>query len=260
MEQINEFLNAYAVLLISALPVILLLACGIAIKHYKAYWLISGYNTMSAEKKKNVDIKNLGELMANFCYVMSGIIMLGTLLMVLNQNAAGGTVLFLMLPAIIYLLIKAQKYDRNTRESDGTMKTRAKILIGAVIGFLVITFAGIGVMLYSGSKSPEYIVQNGTLKIHSIYGEELKLSEIVSITLQDQIPDILFKNNGFDLGSIKRGYFKLKDIGQVKLFADTNNPPYVFIDGKFGLRIVNTDTPENTKRLYENLLDAWKQS
>lgn len=63
------------VLLTSGLmPVLLLVVIGILIKYKKAYWLISGYNTMSAEKKKNVNIEGLGNFTANICFLMAGLI------------------------------------------------------------------------------------------------------------------------------------------------------------------------------------------
>ena len=250
----------YAPLFIGLLPAALLLVCGIAIKHYKAYWLISGYNTMSAEKKKNVDIKNLGELMANFCLSLAGIILIAFLLMSMNQAVFGGIVLLLILPASLYILIKAQKFDGNTRSPDGSMKTRSKIIIGAVIGFLVITFAGVGVLMYFSNKPAEIIIINETLRISGLYGEEIKLSEIRSITIKEEIPDIITKKNGSAIGSKLKGYFNLKDIGQAKLFVDTNNPPFIFLDLKSGLRILNMDNPEKTKKLYESLSEAWKQT
>lgn len=39
---------------------------GIGIRYFRWYFLIAGYNTMSEEKKKNVDIEALGKLMGNF--------------------------------------------------------------------------------------------------------------------------------------------------------------------------------------------------
>ena len=35
---------------------VLFLVMGVMIKHFKWYWLIAGYNTMSKEQKKKVDI------------------------------------------------------------------------------------------------------------------------------------------------------------------------------------------------------------
>ena len=250
----------YIPLVICIFPVILLSLSGVAIKYNKAYWLISGYNTMSEENKKNVDIKNMGEFIANILFVMSGIILIAALLIFLNQTLAAVIVFFLMIPVSIYTVIKAQTYDGNTRRPDGTTKTGTKVLIGAVAGFLVLIMAVVGTLLYSSNKPAEYFIQDDTLRISGQYGEEIKLSDIVGITIEEQIPEIQFKINGSDLGNKKKGYFKLKDIGQAKLFVDTQKSPFIFINVKTGLRILNTDEPAATKELYEKLLESWKQN
>lgn len=250
----------YIPLVICIFPVILLLVSGIAIKYHKAYWLISGYNTMSEENKKNVDIKNLGEFIANTLFVMSGIILIATLLILLNQTLAAVIMFCLIVPVSIYTVIKSQTYDGNTRTPNGTTKTGTKVLIGAVVGFMVLTMAGVGTLLYFSNKPAEYFIQDDTLRISGQYGEEIKLSDIVCITIEEQIPEIQFKSNGSDLGNKKKGYFKLKDIGQAKLFVDTQKPPFIFINVKSGLRILNTDESAETDKLYEKLLKAWKQN
>ncbi|MDW7671778.1 MAG: DUF3784 domain-containing protein [Bacillota bacterium] len=55
-------------LLIGALFILL----GIAIHKLKWYFLISGYNTMSKEKKANVDTEGLGRLMGFYLYLNGG--------------------------------------------------------------------------------------------------------------------------------------------------------------------------------------------
>jgi hypothetical protein len=55
-------------------------------------FVVRGYYTMSEENKKNVNIKNLREFIANILFVLSGIILIATLLMFLNQKLAAGIV------------------------------------------------------------------------------------------------------------------------------------------------------------------------
>lgn len=250
----------YIPFMIGMFSAVLLSVIGIAIKYYKAYWLISGYNTMSEAKKKNVDIKNLGEFIANISFVISGFILIATLLLFLNQMLAAGIVFFLIVPVAIYTVIKAQTYDGNTRNPDGTTKTGTKVLVGVVVGFLVLIMAGVGTLLYFSNIPAEYFIQEGTLKISGLYGEEIKITDIVSITIKEEIPEIQFKSNGSALGSVKKGYFKLKDIGQAKLFVDSRKPPFIFVNVKSGLRILGTKEPAETEKLYEKLLEAWKKS
>ena len=53
---------------------------GLAVHIFKWYFLISGYNTMSKEKKANVDTEGLGRLMGIYSYVNGGVfIVMGVL-------------------------------------------------------------------------------------------------------------------------------------------------------------------------------------
>lgn len=246
----------YISLVIGMFSAILLSAGAIAIRSHDAYWLISGYSTMSEEKKRNVDIKKLGEFIANGLFVMSAMIAVAVLLTCFNHMVAAGIVFLFIVFFTIYVVVKAQSYDGNTREPDGTMKTRTKVLIGVIIGFTVMSITGVGMLLHFSSKSAEYFIQDGTMNIGGLYGEEIKLSDIISITIEEQIPEIQSKTNGSALGSNKKGYFRLKDIGQAKLFVNTQKPPFIFINAKSGLLIINTNEPETTKKLYEKLTEA----
>lgn len=249
----------YASFIIGIIVAIVLAIIGIAVKYLKAYWLISGYNTMSKAKKKNVDIINLGKFIGNISFALSGIILAASLLMSIKQALAAGIIFSLLVPVSIYTIIKSQAYDGNTKNPDGTTKKGTKVLIGAVIGFLVLVMVGVSTLFIFSSKHAEYSIQGEVLKISGLYGEEIRLSEIEEIIIKDQMPEIQTKNNGSALGSIKKGYFKLKDIGQAKLFLNSENPPVIFMDVKSGFLILNTSEPEKTQELYELLLAAWKK-
>ena len=100
------------------LSVLILLTCGFAIKYRKAYWLISGYNTMSDKDKKQVDIEKLGKLMTNTLFILSGFLEVATL-MALSQIILGIILLLALVPLIsIYTMIKALKYY-NYRKRHG---------------------------------------------------------------------------------------------------------------------------------------------
>ena len=148
----------------------------------------------------------------------------------------------------------------NIKKLDAPRNTRTKVMIGVGVVLTVLTLAGVGTQLYFSNKPADYSIQDGTLRISGEYGEEIKISDIVGITMKEQIPEIQLKTNGSALGSEKKGYFNLKDIGRAKLFVDTQKPPFIFINVKSGLRIVNTEVPTETTKLYDELLVAWKQN
>jgi hypothetical protein len=49
---------------------------GFAVHKLKWYFLISGYNTMSKDKKKNVDTEGLGKLMGIYMYFVGSLFIL----------------------------------------------------------------------------------------------------------------------------------------------------------------------------------------
>ena len=142
--------------------------------------------------------------------------------------------------------------EKNTKEM--------VMYLGVFVGLLVLLTAVLVPLLYFGSKPAEYFIQDGILRISGDYGEEIKLSDIVSITKEEKIPEIQFRSNGSALGNVKKGYFQLKDIGQTKLFIESKEPPFIFLNVNSGLRILNTSEWAETEKLYERLLEAWKQN
>ncbi|MGI6711900.1 MAG: DUF3784 domain-containing protein [Bacillota bacterium] len=106
--------------------ILLLVGLGIMVKYYKAYWLISGYNTMSKEKKDKVDIEELAKFTGNACFVMGALMLLATVMIMIGQEVLGGIIFASFLPLSIYIIFKSQKYDGNTKNPDGTMTKKNK--------------------------------------------------------------------------------------------------------------------------------------
>ena len=233
--------------------VFLLIGLGILIKHYKAYWLISGYNTMSKEKKKNVDVENLAKFIGNTCFAMGAIMFLGTVAITLEQEILGGIIFAAFFPLTIFLIIKAQKFDGNNFNPDGTMKKKSKILIWAICIFLVITALGVGILLYYSYQPAEFVIENDVLHIKGLYGEKIPLSDISELSLQDDLPEITARTNGSSLGSMKKGHFRLKSLGKAKLFLDTSQPPFIYLKRNGQLIIFNCETKEKTENLFRKL-------
>ena len=61
-------------MLIGLVPGALLLLLGYLIRYRRMYFLISGYNTMPAGKRKNVDTEGLDRLMGRSLFAMGGLV------------------------------------------------------------------------------------------------------------------------------------------------------------------------------------------
>lgn len=80
---------------------------GVAIHIFKWYFLISGYNTMSKEKKAKVDTHGLGKIMGIYCYFNGSLFILGGILQRLGYQSLGLIVLIFFGVSTVFLLVKA---------------------------------------------------------------------------------------------------------------------------------------------------------
>ena len=77
--------------------------------------LIAGYNTMTPEQQKKVDIKRLKTFTCRaFCVMGIAILLVSLLLQPFTSDMIISLVSVLILvPGTIYMIIKAQRYDHN---------------------------------------------------------------------------------------------------------------------------------------------------
>ena len=73
------------------------------------------YNTMSKEKKANVDTKGLGRLMGVYFYLNGSVFIVMGVLHALGLRPGMTAAIVIIGVSTVYLLIKAQKYDGKTR-------------------------------------------------------------------------------------------------------------------------------------------------
>ncbi len=242
------------------LPVLLLLIIAVMVKYHHAYWLISGYNTMSKEKKQNVDIEGLANLTGNFCFVLAGVLVLAFVLLLNGYDIAAGISFGLIFPLTIYMMIKAQHFDGNNRNPDGTMKHGSKLKMILTIAFLVIVGIAVSVLLYQSYQPVEVTITEEHFVIKGMYGEKIAFEDITEVALIQEIPRITARTNGSSLGERHKGHFRLKDLGAAKLFLDSGQPPYIYLErGKAKPVILNFLSEEETKEVYTDLHTAWKK-
>jgi len=119
---------------------------GVLIRYFRWYWLISGYNTMSKERKKQVDIEALAYFMGNCLFLIAGLQFLGAYFYYIEIPVVSQLAPLVVVALIIYMLIKAQKHDSGALNPDGTMKKSTKLILGTVfilfVVLVIFIFAG----------------------------------------------------------------------------------------------------------------------
>jgi hypothetical protein len=93
-----------------------------------------------------------------------------------------------------------------------------------------------------------------------MYSRQIPLERITSVSLEQAVPRVLRRTNGFSLGGTLRGRFRLAEIGDGQLFLELGTPPYVIVRTKTDYVIVNFDEPARTRDLYADLTEVLKGS
>lgn len=234
---------------------LLFIAIAIAIKHYNCYWFISGYNTASKEQKEKIDIEGLARLTGNFCFMLAAIFASAGIF-ALYKNIIG--VLVSMSPLVLlipFMLVKAQKYNYMS-----TSEKNSKAIVIAVIVIMILStaFAG-GLMLY-GSRETKVEIGETTIGISAPYSIRYSFSDIQEVELRDTMPEVINKLDGFDMGKLRKGNFKLKDLGGARLYVNSEKGPYIFIKKQDKYIIISLKDGDKTEDLFFRLKEAIERS
>ena len=206
------------------------IAIGLAVHVLKWYFLISGYNTMSKEKKANVDTKGLGRVMGIYSYVNGGIFIVVGALQALDLKPALTPIIVFFSISTVYLLIKAQKYDGNIYDKNAKLRKGAWKQFALPVGIVVVTLIFVAVLMYFSSQSTKVTFVEEGIQIHGMYGDVYMWESIENVKLMAEFPTIEMRTNGSALGSNLKGHFRTRELGSVKLFVNTQKPPFIYIE------------------------------
>ena len=222
---------------------LILIAFGFLVKAFPN--LIAGYNTMSQRQKENVDIEGLSTFMSNALVLLGALVIVGHYVLkwlelsyVLSYYTPG-----IILVGVALMVWRARKFDHNQEK---LVDSRFK----AVFTVVVLVFA-FGSVVY-GMIPIGYGINNDRVKFTGVYGTEIKVSDIASISLIDKMPPIKARTNGLGLGPIRKGFFTVEDQGKCRLFLHSYQGPFVKISTKDQETVfVNFKKREKTELIYK---------
>jgi len=222
---------------------LLFIGLGFLVRAYPG--LIAGYNTLSPEKKKNVDIDGLSRYIHNGLIIMGIVIMAGYLLF----RWAGWTLMANMVILIVtlvgsaILMMTANRFNHN-RDKHG-------ISHYLILGIILFLLAGIFLFGFMTTKTH---FEGATIRFTGMYATEMKVSEIKKVELADTIPAILMRTNGFSLGPVYKGNFRLDEFGKCRLYINAGKGKYVIITDVEGFRtILRYKRDLDSRRIFERI-------
>lgn len=231
------------------------IAIGLAVHVCKWYFLISGYNTMPKEKKANVDTRNLGKLMGIYSYVNGSVLILMGILYALGIRPGITPVVVIFGITTVYLLIKAQRYDGNIYDEKGKLRKGAGRQLAIPIGITIAAMIVVAILMFFSYQTTKVTFLEEGMQIHGMYGEVYSWESIEDVKLIEKLPNIEMRTNGSALGSNLKGHFRTTEFGSVKLFVNTQKPPFIFFESNGDVTVLNLADSEATKELYRNILD-----
>jgi hypothetical protein len=130
-------------------------------------------------------------------------------------------------------------------------KRKKSYWLSSILTFVVITF--ISGIIYLGYKPYELIVKENIVEITGMYGGKWKIEDIDQITLLDEMPEVILKENGFGLATISKGHFKVRNHGSSLLFIHRQSP-YILLEIDHKPIFINSENLNQTSDWYEQLI------
>ncbi|MGN7479052.1 DUF3784 domain-containing protein [Solibacillus silvestris] len=239
--------------------VVLFLFLGFAVHKLKWHFLISGYNTMPKEQKKNVDVEKLGKAVGIYAYFMSVLFALMALAHMLEYSQLILPFIIIVIVATIVLIIKTQKYNHNLFDEKGKWKQGAGKHLKKPAIILTISLAAVAIIIYFANERAKIEATEEGLEIGGMYGDTYHWAEMEQVMLVDHLPDIAMRTNGSAIGSMLQGHFKFENGEKAKLFIDKSNPPFVRFIYEDKTIIFNLPLEQQTRTMYELIVEKTKQ-
>lgn len=121
------------------------------------------------------------------------------------------------------------------------------VILGPVL-FVIAT------LIYLGLRPPVVSVLPDLLSVRSgLHGDEIAMADIDQVTLEESLPRVLRRANGFALGATLRGRFVLEDVGDARLFIRRDAPPFVKVRANGRVLYVGFRERQRTLQLYDEL-------
>ena len=124
--------------------------------------------------------------------------------------------------------------------------------VGVVIGVAALLF--VAWTLYVGFQPPATALDDVAFSVsNGLYHNTIPYSSMRSVALEEAIPPIGLKTNGFAAGNTLRGSFNVDRWGNGRLYVNRDRPPFIVIRTEANFLVVNFKEPERTRTLYLDL-------
>lgn len=130
-----------------------------------------------------------------------------------------------------------------------------KMIAWGSVGLVAVVIIGVSFMLIRSEMTSPVLTVTPEHRIqidYPMYSFGFNMADIKQMELVDSVPSGI-KTNGEATEKQARGHFRLKELGNARLYIFKNNPPYIRIKLNDVYIFYNEKDPQQTKQLFEQL-------
>ena len=254
------------VFIIPAIIAALLATMSVFLLNGKGAFLIAGYNTLKKSEQAKYDEKALCRFTGRLLIIISPLLLLvpiGIYFEATWLSLLGAAVLAGCIAGAIIYMNSGNRFRRSGPEMP-TLAADSKAApwnARAVIIFVCVVVAAVGIMIYQGGKETVVTVSDSGIQIKGMYGLSVGIADITDITLIDKsMSEIgagsMERVNGYGgFGQALKGQFRSDSLGDILLFVQSETPPTIRIEtvGKSDIYISFRDG-DKTEQLYRSII------
>ena len=153
---------------------------------------------------------------------------------------------------------KTIKFEENTEINCQAVDKR-RLLSAIVIVAVVAISLGISLLpLLLNNGTGSFSIKDNGLVLDGAhgYGRTIPINDVLSVQLVDSLPHISRRTNGYAVGNVNFGHYKLKDGRKCMLYLnDASQKPFIQIETADNLYFINCTTSDETAVLYRKLME-----
>lgn len=201
--------------------------------------LLSGYNTLSDDEKKYFKNTNYKLYLRNV-FIICG---LASIFLTFLSRSVVWDIGVSILPGLLIPILSVLRSPIRKQSPSKKTIYIVFLLIGALCIFL-----------YYAIRESNIEVNKERIENSGLYHFNIKMKDIDSITLVNELPKFVLRTNGFDVGIIKKGFFKTEKGEIYKLSLRVNTKPYIKIyHSKDQILFLNYGDSIQTLQLFNNI-------
>ena len=141
-------------------------------------------------------------------------------------------------------------HERRRRYRETFTRGQIALTMMPVLG----AFAVAAVIVVAGQRPVKISIEDGDFVVFGAgYRVRVPIAEMTDVSLDDSGLGVGRKVKGYNFGSVLRGKFKCRGVGECQVFADVDKPPFLIVRSPGATVMVNAESPAETRQLYRDL-------